>query len=59
MYKMIQKNGLTMYWKISIRMGNAGKKLKGKDWEKLEETGDFSCTSLYKNRNDIRERPRS
>lgn len=56
---MIQKNGLTMYRKTSIKMGKAGKKLKRKDWEKLEENGDFSCTSLYKNRNDIRERQRS
>jgi hypothetical protein len=56
---MIQKNGVAMYWKTSIRMGKAGKKLKWKDWEKLEETGDFSCISLYKNRNDIWERQRS
>ena len=56
---MIQKNGLAIYWKTSIRMGKAGKKLKGRDWEKLEEIGDFLCISLYKNRNDIRERQRS
>jgi hypothetical protein len=30
-----------MYWKTSIRMGKAGKKLKENDWEKLEEIGDF------------------
>jgi hypothetical protein len=56
---MKQKNGVAMYWKTSIRMGKAGKILKGKDWEKLEETGDFSCLSLYKNRNDVRKRQRS
>jgi hypothetical protein len=45
---VIQKNGLAVYWKTSIRMGKAGKKVKGKDWEKLEEIGDFSCISLHK-----------
>jgi hypothetical protein len=56
---MIQKNGVATYWKTSIRIGKASKELKGKDWEKLEEIGDFSCISLYKNINDIRERQRS
>jgi hypothetical protein len=49
---MMQKNCLAMYWKT----GKAGKKLKGKDWGKVEEIEDFSSTNLYKNRNDIRER---
>jgi hypothetical protein len=35
---------------MSIRMGKAGKKLKGKDWEKLEESGNFSCICQYKNK---------
>jgi len=58
-YHMIQKNGLAIYWKTSIRLGKAGKKLKGKGCEKLEEIGYCSCISLYKNRNNIRDRQRS
>jgi hypothetical protein len=56
---MIQENGLTMYWETSIRMGKAGKKLKGNDWEKLEEIGDFDASAYIKNRNGIKERQRN
>ena len=56
---MIQKNGLAVYWKTSIRMGKAGKKLKGKDWEKLERLETFHASAYIKNRNYIRERQRN